>query len=92
MMVWVCTGAGMHYELVVVSAWDPKDQFLKHVTRLNNATTRPIWVRPDQLISHPSGSVGTSGRLSGTRGDLCSDGFTISGEILVGAYRSAGAL
>ena len=58
---------------VYVPVWGPKDRFLKYVTWLNNATTRLIWVRPDQLISHPSDSVGTDGRLSGTRGGFCSD-------------------
>ena len=75
-----------------VPVWDPKDRFLDHVTRLNNATTRLIWVRSGQLISHPSDFVGTTGRLSGTRGCFYSDGITISGETSVGAYGSAGAL
>ena len=64
--------------------WGPKDRFLKHVTWLNSATTRPIWVWP--------GSVSTIGRLSGTRGGFCSDRITVNGETIVGAYESVGAL
>ena len=30
---------------VSVPVWGLKDQFLKHVTRVNNVTTRLIWIR-----------------------------------------------
>ena len=65
----------LHGGNVYVPVWGPKDRFLKHVTRLNSATTRFIWVRSVHLISHPSGFVGTSERLSDTRGGFYSDGI-----------------
>ena len=37
--------------IVYVPVWDPKDRFVKLVTRHNSTTMRPIWVRPSQVIS-----------------------------------------
>jgi hypothetical protein len=34
----------MYHLLVVVSTWDPKDQFVEHVTMLTAQSTWLIWV------------------------------------------------